>query len=137
MPMTRPTKPWRSLAWVSPVAFVLLAAVLAGIGAVGRNEALWASLSVAVIHVPTGWWAGGGVRRRAAEAMLVPIAAALTMVGSVTMRWMLVPPLLLLAGWAAVATAWDRVPEGRRPLLAALFFRWSPAACARRIQVDS
>ncbi len=119
--MTRPTKPWRSLAWVSPVAFVLLAAVLAGIGAVGRNEALWASLSVAVIHVPTGWWAGGGVRRRAAEAMLVPIAAALTMVGSVTMRWMLVPPLLLLAGWAAVATAWDRVPEGRRPLLAALF----------------
>jgi len=106
-------------AWVSPVAFVLLAAVLAGVGAVGWNEALWASLSVALVFVPTGWWAGCGVRRRAAEAMLVPVAVALTMVASVTMRWMLVPPLLLLAGWAAAAAAWDRVPERHRPVLAA------------------
>ena len=81
---------------------------------------MWASISVALIFAPTGWWAGCGVRRRAAEATLVPVAIALTMVGSVTMRWMLVPPLLLLAGWAAAATAWDRVPENRRPLLAAL-----------------
>ena len=105
---------------VSPVAFALLAVVLAATGAVGWNEALWASLSVALVFVPAGWWAGGGARRRGAEAMLVPVAVALTMVGSVTMRWMLVPPLLLLAGWAAAATAWDRVPEHRRPLFAAL-----------------
>ena len=118
--MTQPTTPWRSLALVSPFAFVLLAAVLAGVGAVGWNEALWASLSVALVFGPTGWWNGCGARRRAAEAMLVPVAIALTMVGSVSMRWMLVPPLLLLAGWAAAATAWDRVPERRRPLLAAL-----------------
>ena len=108
------------MAWASPAAFVLLAVVLAGTGAVGWNEALWASLSVVLIFVPTGWWAGGGVRRHGAEAILVPVAVALTMVGSTTMRWMSVPPLLLLAGWAAAAAAWDRVPEHRHPLLAAL-----------------
>jgi len=120
MSMMQPGTGWRTMAWVSPVAFGVLAAVLAGVGAIGWNEALWASLSVVLVFVPTGWWAGGGVRRHGAEAMLVPVVVALTMVGGATMRWMLVPPLLMLAAWASVAAAWDRVPEHRRPLLAAL-----------------
>jgi len=106
--------------YAASVAFALLAAVLAGLGAIGWGEALWASASVALAYVASGWLGGAGFRRRAAEATLVPAAFALTMVGGAAMRWMLVPPLLVLAAWAAVTTAWDRAPEGRRPLLAAL-----------------
>ena len=106
--------------YAASVAFALLAAVLAGLGAISVSEAMWVSLSVALAFVPSGWWGGAGFRRRAAEAALVPAAFALTMVGGAAMRWMLVPPLLLLASWAAVAGAWERTPAHRRPLLAAL-----------------
>jgi hypothetical protein len=104
----------------SPVAFALLAAALAGLGAIPWSESLWASVSVALAFVATGWWAGAGVRRRLAEVSLVPAAFAVTMVGGVIMRRMVVPSLLLLAIWAVAAAAWDRVPERRRPTLAAL-----------------
>ena len=107
-------------AWASSLAFALLAGVLAGLGAISVSEALWFSASVALALVPSGLWGGVGVRRRVADVALVPAAFALTMVGSAAMRWMLVPPLLVLAAWAAVAMAWERTPAHRRPLLAAL-----------------
>ena len=106
--------------YAASVAFAFLAAVLAGLGAISVSEAMWVSVAVALAFVPSGWWGGAGFRRRAAEAALVPAAFALTMVGGAAMRWMLVPPLLLLASWAAVAGAWERTPTHRRPLLAAL-----------------
>ncbi len=109
----------RVTALASTLAFALLAAVLAGLGAIPWMEALWSMASVALAHVVTGLWGGSGVRRRLAEAVLVPAAFALTLVGDPTMRWMLVPPLLVLAGWAVTSVAWDRVPSGRRPLVAA------------------
>ena len=108
----------RVTAWASSLAFALLTAVLAGLGAISVSEALWASTSVALAFVPTGWWAGLGVRRRLAETMLLPVAFALTMVESVTLRCMLMPPLLLLVGWATVASAWERTPVRLHPLLA-------------------
>ncbi|MFV2073630.1 MAG: hypothetical protein ACC742_13370, partial [Thermoanaerobaculales bacterium] len=110
----------RAPAWASTVAFGLLAFALAILGFLPWLDASWAVAAVALVFVPTGWWAGFGRRRRWAEAMLLPAAFALTMFGGAAMRRMLAPPLLLLAVWAAVAAAWDRVPERRRPLLAAL-----------------
>jgi hypothetical protein len=107
-------------AFASPAAFAFLAVALAGIGAIPPSEAMWATAAVALAFVPTGWWAGASVRRRLAEASLVPAAFAMTMFGDETMRRMVVPPLLLLAIWAVVSVVWDRVPERRRPALAAL-----------------
>ena len=110
----------RLTALFSPIAFALLAVVLAGLAVIPWPEAILASISVALAFVPSGWWAANMARRRMAEAVLVPAAFAMTMVGGTTMRHMLVPPLLLLAIWAAAATAWDRVPERRLPAFAAL-----------------
>ncbi len=110
----------RVAACASTAAFGLLAAVLGGLGAIPWSEAFLASTSVALAFVPTGVWAAAAVRRRLAEAALVPAAFAMTMVGSSTMRHMVLPPLLLLAIWAAAATAWGRVPENRLPAFAAL-----------------
>ncbi len=109
----------RVVACASTVAFAFLAAVLGGFGAIPWTEAILASTSVALVFVPTGWWAAAGVRRRLAEAMLVPAAFAMTMIGGATMRHMVLPPLLLLAIWAAAAAAWERVPERRLPVFAA------------------
>jgi len=110
----------RVAACASTVGFALLATVLGGLGAISWPEAILASTSVALVFVPTGWWAAAAVRRRLAEAMLVPAAFAMTMIGGATMRHMVLPPLLLLAIWAAAAAAWERVPEGRLPVFAAL-----------------
>ncbi len=111
----------RGAAVVAPAAFAILAVVLAGLGDVGWSQALLASAAVALTFVPTGRWAGNSRARRGAEALLIPAAFALTMVGGTAMRRMLMPPLLLLAAWAAVSAVWNRVPEQRRPLLAACF----------------
>ncbi len=113
--------PLRVAAVASPAAFSVLAAVLAGVGAVGRGEAVMASAAVVLAFVPSGWWSGAGRGRYLAEALLVPPAFALTVVGGAAMRRMLVPPLLLLAAWTAASAAWDRTPAFRRPLLAACF----------------
>jgi hypothetical protein len=113
-----PVTSLRLAACASTVAFAALAAVLAAIGAIPRIDAILATTSVALVFVPTGWWAGAAVRRRLAEVALLPAAFALTMIGSTAMRRMVLPPLLLLAIWAAAASAWDRVPERRRPALA-------------------
>ena len=110
----------RVAACASTAAFAFLAAVLGGLGAIPWPEAIFATMSVALVFVPSGWWAAAAVRRRLAEAMLVPAAFAMTMVGGATMRHMILPPLLLLAIWAAAAMAWDRVPERRLPIFAAL-----------------
>ena len=120
MPMTSSGWGRRTGVYAASIAFALLAVVLARLGAISVSEAMWVSASVALAFVPSGLWGGAGFRRRAAEAALVPAAFALTMVGGAAMRWMLVPPLLLLASWAAVAGAWERTPTHRRPLLAAL-----------------
>jgi len=112
--------PHRLAALFAPVAFAVLAATLAGIGAVPRIEAVLATTSVALVFVATGWWAASALRRRLAELVLVPAAFAMTMVGGAGMRRMVLPPLLLLAIWAAMASAWDRVPERQHPALAVL-----------------
>ena len=111
----------RVTAVASAVGFAVLASVLAALGAVGRDEAVMASAAVALAFGPSGWWSGGRGGRRMAEALLVPAAFAFTMMGSASMRRMVVPPLLLLAAWGAVAGAWRRTPENRRPILAACF----------------
>jgi hypothetical protein len=111
----------RPIAWLSTVAFAFLAISLAAIGSLPKGEALWAVAAVALAFVPTGWWAGAGIRRRSTEAALLPAAFSLTMIGGGAMRRMLAPTLLILAAWSAVAAAWNRVPRARRPLLAAFF----------------
>ena len=62
----------RLTALLSPIAFALLAVALASVGAIPWPEAIFATLSVALIFIPSGWWAATVVRRRLAEAMLVP-----------------------------------------------------------------
>ncbi len=113
--------PVRGTAVASPAAFAVLAAVLTAVGAIGWAEAATATAAVILAFVPSGWWSGTGRGRFLAEALLIPAAFALTMVGGEGMRRMLVPPLVLLAAWAAAAAAWDRTPASRRPLLAACF----------------
>jgi hypothetical protein len=110
----------RVAACSSTVAFAFLAAVLGGLGAIPWPEAVLASASVALVFVPAGWSAPTVVRRRLAEITLVPAAFAMTMVGSATMRHMVLPPLLLLAIWAAAAAAWERVPNRQLPAFAVL-----------------
>jgi len=110
----------RVAACASTVGFALLATVLCVLDAMPWPEAILASMSVALVFVPSGWWAVTVVRRRLAEATLVPVAFAMTMVGGATMRHMVLPPLLLLAIWAAAAAAWERVPERRLPVFAVL-----------------
>ena len=111
----------RMMAVVSPAAFAALAAVLAGVRAIGWGEAVTASGAVILALVPFARWAGTTLARRGAEAVLIPAAFALTMIGGTAMRRMLMPPLLLLAAWAAVASVWNRTPAAHRPVLAACF----------------
>jgi len=98
----------------SSFAFAILAVTLAAVGRIDPVEAAWAAVSVAVIFVPTGWWAPVGWRRRGAEAVLVLPAWALVMIAGPMQRLMLLPPLLALAAWAALAAAWPRIPVARR-----------------------
>jgi hypothetical protein len=110
----------RFAACASTVAFAFLAAVLGGLDAISWPEAVLASTSVALVFLPAGWWAATVVRSRLAEALLVPVAFAMTMVGDATMRHMVLPPLLVLAIWAATAAAWERIPDRRLPIFAVL-----------------
>jgi hypothetical protein len=86
-------------------AFALLTLVLVCIGALPGNEAAWAATSIALAFVPSGLCVPCGWRRRAAEAMLLPVAWALAMIGDATLRSMALPPLLLLAAFTAAAAA--------------------------------
>ncbi len=111
----------RAVAVSSSLAFAVLGGTLASVGRVSWFEAVWATISVAVIFVPTGWWAPVGWRRRAAEAVLVLPAWALVMLANPVQRQMLAPPLLAVAAWAALAAAWPRIPAARRVSAVVLF----------------
>jgi hypothetical protein len=110
----------RAAACASTTAFACLAAVLAGLGAISWPEAFLTSTSVALVFLPLGWWTATVVRSRLAEALLVPAAFAMAMVGDATMRHMVLPPLLVLAIWAAAAVAWERIPNRRLSVFAVL-----------------
>ena len=96
------------------MAFAVLCLTLVWVGRIGGNEALWATASMALVFVPTGWWSPVGWRRRAAEATLAVPAWALVMFADPVQRLMLLPPLLVVATWAAFAAAWPRIPVRRR-----------------------
>ncbi len=106
-------------AWASAAAFVALALVLAGIDAIPMNDAAWMSASALLGLVPSGWVAPVGWRRRAAEACLIPAAAALMLVGDLALRRMLVPPLLTVVAAAALVAALARTPQRFHPVLVA------------------
>jgi hypothetical protein len=106
-------------AWAAATGFAVLAALLAVIGAVPWDEAVWATVATALALVPSGVWSGDGMRRRAAELLVVPAAFAMTTIGSLAMRRMVLAPLLVMVAWTAAAAAWQRVPALRRPLLGA------------------
>ncbi len=107
----------RLLACAPVLAFAALAAALAGVGAVPATPALLAALSVTVAFLPSGVLRPGGWRRRAAEAMLLPVAFALAMVGDPTQRTMALPPLLLASAMAACAAAIPRLAGRRRTVV--------------------
>ncbi len=107
--------------WLSAVVLVALLAVLAATGRLSSSDAACAAASVLAAFLPTGWHAPVGWKRRAAEATLLPVAAALLLVPDLTIRRMLLPPLLVAAAAAAVLAALPRTPARRRPLLWAAF----------------
>jgi hypothetical protein len=107
----------RLLAMAAPLAFAILAATLAAAGAISAAEALWASVSVVAAFGPSGWLDCAGWNRRGAEALLAPVAIALTLIDDPTMRRMLLPPLLVLAALAAAAAALRRSAVAGGPLL--------------------
>ena len=100
--------PGRFLACLPAASFAALAAVMAGVGALPPGEAALAALAAAAALVPSGWFAPGGWRRRAAEAAILPAAFALVMAADPTLRRMMLPPLLAAAALAAAAAALPR-----------------------------
>jgi hypothetical protein len=118
----------RAVALSSSLAFAILGGTLASVGRVSLFEVVWATISVALIFVPTGWWAPVGWRRRATEAVLVFPAWALVMLAGPVQRMMVLPPLLAVAGWAALAAAWPRIPVARRVVSVVLLAVSSRAA---------
>jgi hypothetical protein len=94
----------------SSIAFAVLCAVLAQLGRVPPVETGWAAAAVVLVLVPTAWWAPVGWRRRVAEMTLALPAWALVMLANPVQRRMVLPPLLLVVGVAAVVAAWPRIP---------------------------
>jgi hypothetical protein len=119
----------RVLAALPWAAFVLLGVCMAWIGGVPVFEVAWAIASVGAALLPSGFLAPSGWRRRAAEALLLPVAFALVMVGDPTMRRMMLPPLLLLAATGATAAAFPRASERTRPFLIASLALAARTAC--------
>lgn len=109
----------RLLALAPLFGFGVLAAVLIAAGELPWLEGVWAVSAVVAAFAPTGWIAPRGWQRRVAEAGLLPLAYALTMLGDPTLRRFALPPLLVLAAWGAVAAALARAPAQLAPLLAA------------------
>ncbi len=105
----------------APAAFAVLAGVLAAVGVLPMREALPVAVSVLLAFVPTAMAAPGGWPRRAAELALLPAGYALAMLSDPTMRAMVVPPLLVLAAWAAFEAAAARsAARWQAPLVAFL-----------------
>lgn len=108
----------RLLAFAPLFGFGVLVAVLIAAGELPPWEGVWAMAAVAAALAPTGWIAPGGWQRRLAEVALLPLAYALTMLGDPSLRRFALPPLLVLAAWAAVVAALSRAPARLAPLLA-------------------
>lgn len=106
-------------AWASASGFVTLAGVLAAIGALPMVDAAWMSASALLALVPTGWFAPVGWRRRLAEACLIPAAGLLMLVGDLSIRRMLLPPLLTIAAVATLVAALAVTPRRVHPILVA------------------
>ncbi len=112
----------RWAAWATPGAYTLLVGAMTVLGLIGSTEGLWIALAVLAAFVPSGWLAPGGWQRRAAEALLLPAAVAITMVPSAVMRQMMVAPLVFLAAWAAWFAAVRKAPgRSERVVLTAFF----------------
>ena len=103
--------------WASAAGFTLLACVLVSTGRLPFADAMWASAAVLAAHLPSGWYGPVGWRRRVAEVALLPAACTLMLISDLTMRRMLLPPLLVLAATAVVLAALQRAPERARPVL--------------------
>ncbi|PWB74599.1 MAG: hypothetical protein C3F15_07575, partial [Holophagae bacterium] len=101
MPDIRPRLGVCLPSWLSAIALAALAAVLAAAGRLPFADAAWAAASALAAFLPSGWQSPLGWKRRAAETTLLPIAAALLLVSDLTIRRMLLPPLLVLAATAA------------------------------------
>jgi len=115
-------------ALASTVAFAALCATLAWLGRITTVEGAAAATAVALVFVATGWSAPAGWRRRAAEATLALPAWALVMVADPEQRRMVLPPLVAVAAWAALAAAWPRLSVRRRATTLVLFGVASRAA---------
>jgi hypothetical protein len=115
-----------SLPWLG---FALLGTCTALVGGVPAAEVAWAVVSVGAALLPSGWVSPSGWRRRAAEALILPAAFALVMVGDPTLRRMILPPLLLLPALAATAAATPRARARTRVLLLACLAVAARAAC--------
>jgi hypothetical protein len=115
-----------SLPWLG---FALLGICMALAGGVPAAEVAWAVASVGAALLPSGWVSPSGWRRRAAEALILPAAFALVMVGDPTLRRMILPPLLLLPALAATAAATPRARARARLLLLACLAVAARAAC--------
>jgi hypothetical protein len=121
--------PPRVQALLPGVAFAVLGAVVAGIGAVPIREVVWAVASVALAFLPGAWVAPSGWRRRAAEALLLPAACALVMIDDPTMRRMAVPLLCLVAAMGAAAAALARASNRGTPIVLVGLAVAARAAC--------
>jgi hypothetical protein len=119
----------RLYAALPAVAFAVLAACMTAVGGVPVPEAAWAAASVAVALLPSGWVAPAGWRRRGVEALILPAAFALVMLGDPTLRRMVLPPLLLLPALAAQLAAAARAGDRVRPLLFAALAIAARSAC--------
>lgn len=96
-------------ALATPLGFAVLCAALAGTGAVGADEAVWASLSALAATAP-GLGAGRrGWRGLLIELSLLPAALALTLIADPIARRMVVAPLLTAA---ALVLAWPALSLG-------------------------
>ncbi|MFI5165476.1 MAG: hypothetical protein ACHQQS_02565 [Thermoanaerobaculales bacterium] len=101
-----------------PLAFFVLASVLVGIGALTIGEAAWAAVAVAAGFGASGWLAPARWRRRVAEATLLPLGYALTMISDLALRRMVVPVLLVLAVSCAYWATTRSTCQQLHPLLA-------------------
>ena len=87
---------------------MLLVGAMTALGLMRSAEGLWVSFAVLAAFGPSGGLAPGGWRRRAAEALLLPVAAVAVLVSSAAIRQMMVAPMVLLAVWAAWSAGYLR-----------------------------
>lgn len=109
----------RLLALAPLLGFGGLTAVLVAAGELPAWEGGWVAAAALAALAPSGWVAPAGWQRRLAEAGLLPLGFALTLLGDPTMRRFALPPLLVALAWGAAAAALGRAPTGCVPVLVA------------------